>query len=306
MGLLRMLRRLGQHPGLLLLVAICACIVGLAIPYKIGFPPRLSSREHTIGIATASALVDTPKSQIADFGGTLGNDVTTLAAQASLLGTVMPSAGVKDEIASLARVPVRKLVVNPPAAAGTPPAPAAPAPPAARRSAPRADVIDVSIVQGGDLPIIAVNTQAANSAIAARVANASIEAIQADVYSTAGADRVPAAYRLVVRPLGPAVAGTSTLGISPALGLVGGIVAFLVGCALILGIPALRSAWRKSAQMDEFDVLSVGALPPRHLPRSTEENLESSVLESGDEVASPEIEAKTGSSDTEDILESRL
>ncbi|MGP0053179.1 MAG: hypothetical protein ACLPZR_30670, partial [Solirubrobacteraceae bacterium] len=59
-----------RHPRLLALVAaLLSCLAGIAIVYQI---PSLKARQHQVGVASATALVDSSKSQVADLGDSTG------------------------------------------------------------------------------------------------------------------------------------------------------------------------------------------------------------------------------------------
>jgi hypothetical protein len=215
--------------GVLALALGCALLVGVAVTYRI---PSLKSRRHDVGIASASVLVDSSRSQLADLGATSGTDLNTLATRASLLASMMASSQFKDDIASRAGVLSRNLVVIPPAQV-QPATTAAPAVTAGSPSSPQASVVNVSIpnLQAGLIPLILVGTQASTASKAALLANASVAALEAEVSSVAAADHVPPLQQLTLRPLGPAASSTVNRGPGTLEGLLAGLAAFLVICA---------------------------------------------------------------------------
>jgi len=71
--------------------ALIAVLVGLAVGYRVGFPPKLESRQYTVGIASLTALVDTPSSQVVDLGGKAAPDTLTV--------TGLPASRIADLIA---------------------------------------------------------------------------------------------------------------------------------------------------------------------------------------------------------------
>jgi hypothetical protein len=226
----------------------CSLIVGVILTYRI---PSLKSRRHDVGIASASVLVDSSRSQLADLAATSGTDLNTLATRASLLASMMASSQFKDDIASRAGVLSRDLVVVPPAQV-QPATTAAPAVTAGSPSSPQASVVNVSIpnLQAGLIPLILVGTQASTASKAARLANASVAALEAEVSSVAAADHVPPLQQLTIRPLGPAASSTVSRGPGTLEGLLAGLAAFLVICAagltrtirsLLGGLPADKS-----------------------------------------------------------------
>jgi hypothetical protein len=248
MELVGMLRMLWRQRLLVAVAALIAVLGGLAVAYRISFPPKLESRQYKVGIGTLTALVDTPSSQIVDLGGKTGADIGTLAARAQLLASLMTSSPIKDEIASRAGVAPDRLIAVSPAAA----APGAPASSgtSVKLSDPKAIILTARIpnLESGDVPIIAVSTQAPDTAVAARLANESIAVLQAHLKTVAGIDRVPDARRVVVRQLGQAQSETVSRGPARLMAVAAAIFIFGFGCAAILGAFALVSGWRKAAK----------------------------------------------------------
>ncbi len=224
--------------GVLALALGCSLIVGVAITYRF---PSLKSRRHHVGIASASILVDSSRSQLADLGASSGTDLNTLATRASLLASMMASSQFKADIAGRAGVLSRDLVVIPPAQV-QPATTAAPAVTAASPSSPQVSVVNVSIpnLQAGLIPLILVGTQASTASKAALLANASVAALEAEVSSVAAADHVPPPQQLTIRPLGPAASSTVSRGPGTLEGLLGALATFLVICAAGL-IGTIRS-----------------------------------------------------------------
>lgn len=258
MTLVKVARRLWLARRAVTIAFVCSCLLGILIAFRVGFPPSLTSRQYQVGVASASALVDTSKSTVADANA---GDVLTLATRAALLGSLMANPPIKDDIARLAGIPANKLGATPPATVGPAVSPApsvsnAPVSPSARL----ANTLTISIVQGGQLPIVQVDAQAPTAARAARLANASLEALVADVNSVASSDQVPALQRLIVRPLGPAASTLSARGIGPLYGLIGTVAAFFLACVGILGVPRVKAAWRTAAELEEVD--RTGAAAP--------------------------------------------
>jgi capsular polysaccharide biosynthesis protein len=250
MELVGMLRVLWRHRLLVVVAALVAVLVGLGVAYRIGFPPKLESRQYTVGVASLTALVDTPRSQIVDLSGKAGADIGTLAARASLLASLMTSSPIKDEIASRAGVAPDRLIAQSPF--GTPPG----APPSGGASVsisdPKANILTAKIpnLESGEIPIIAVSTQAPDSAVAARLANESIAVLKAHLQTVAGIDKVPDARRVVVRQLGRADAATVSRGPARTVAVAAAIFVFFLGCVAILGVFALVNGWRQATDLE--------------------------------------------------------
>jgi hypothetical protein len=261
MALINILRQLWRRRDFVALALACACLLGVAIAYRVGFPPSLTSRQYQVGIASASALIDSSRSQVADLGVDTGSDVGTLSARASLLGSVMTSAPIVNQIARDVGIASDQLIATPPVVVGAPPSLASSVSDASARASSRnANILNVSIVAGGQLPIIEVDTQAPTAARAARLANASFAALQAEVNSTATTQHVPVRQRIIIRSLGPAGSATVNRGVGALYGLIGGLVLFVLACCAILGIPAFRNAWRRASALDELGSLDAAIL----------------------------------------------
>jgi hypothetical protein len=253
MELVGMLRVLWRHRLLVVVAALVAVLVGLGVAYRIGFPAKFESRQYNVGLGTLTALVDTPSSQVVDLGGKTGADIGTLAARAQLLASLMTSSPIKDEIASRAGVAPDKLIAVSPAGAAPGAAPSGGT--TAKMSDPKATILTARIpnLESGDVPIIAVSTQAPDAAAAARLANESIAVLQAHLKTVAGIDKVPDARRVVVRQLGRARAETVSRGPARLMAVAAALFVFGFGCVAILGIVALVSGWRRAADLEPGD-----------------------------------------------------
>ena len=255
MELVSILRLLWSKRLLVCVAAVVAALVGYATTFK---PPTLESRQYSVGQGSVTALVDTPSSQVVDLGGSEGAaDIRTLAARATLLASLMTSSPIKDDIAARAGVDPQKLIAVPPSGEAVGGG-AGDAPSAKLLNDPRAIVVKARVptLESGEIPIIAVDTQAPDAEIAEKLANESVTALKNRLQSVAGTDHVPDARRVVVTQLGPARASTQVRGPTPMIGLFAFIVVFLLGCGVIVAVQALVSGWQQAAVEDTFDVES--------------------------------------------------
>jgi hypothetical protein len=257
MELVAILRLLWRHRLLVLGAGLIAMLVGLSLVYRIGVPPKLESRHYDVGIGSATALVDTPNSQVVDLGGDTGSDIATLSARAGLLASLMTSSPIKDEIAARSGIKAEQLITGSASATG------ASSGADGKQQGPEAYVLRASIasVDSGQIPIISVKTQAPDAAAAGRLANDAVTLLQEHIRTTAGSDKVPVGRRVVVRQLGPANAGTESRGPSPMLGLLAAFFVFAAGCGAIVGAFALARGWRQAAALERL----TGDLPEQEL-----------------------------------------
>jgi hypothetical protein len=96
----------------------------------------------------------------------------------------------------------------------------------------------------GDTPIVEVQTQAPDIAGAVRLANASIAGMQSQLALIARRQAVPPARRVVLRQQNPPLAQIEQRGPSTRLAVIGGGVAFLVGCLMIVVVGRVKRRLR--------------------------------------------------------------
>jgi hypothetical protein len=245
MELVAALRLLWRHRVLVALCALLGVFVALSLGYRLGFPPK--SRHYDVGVGSITALVDTPNSQVVDLGADTGSDIATLSARAGLLASLTSSSPIKDQIAASVGLKTDQLITSAPdattGAAGA----------VAVKDDQHAYILKSSIanVDSGQIPIIAVRTQAPTADEAAKLADASIASLKAHIDQLAGSDQVPEKRRVVVRELGPARSATVSRGSSPITGFVFGVLVFLLGCGTIVGVSALIRGWRQAEELEK-------------------------------------------------------
>lgn len=261
------LRDLWAHRVLVSLAAVLAILASIFVSYRVAFPARIESRQYHVGIASATALVDTPRSQVVDLGRK--DDTTesgTLPSRASLLANLMASSPLKEEIARRAGVAPDKLVTVAPSGVGVPAPTTLVSGATVTADDPKANVLTTDVLSSaGQLPIIVVNTQAPDATVAARLANGAIGSLTDYLETVAATDRVPSSRRLVVKQLGPASVATTSRGPRRLFGLIAAIFVFATGCAMILFAPKLARGWRAAAalQRSQDDVAAADGADPR-------------------------------------------
>jgi hypothetical protein len=255
MELVAILRSLWRHRLVVAAIALLSFLAATEMAYRISFPPNLQSRHYEVGIGSASALVDTPKSQVVDLGGANAADAGALSARASLLAALMTSSPLKDEIAARAGVPSDTLIAQQPAS----PVAGAPADTSVSGATvsptdPKANILKATVptLDTGSVPIVQVNTQAADAARAGKLANAALEVLKEYLQTQAATDKVPDARRVQVRQLGPARAAIVTRGPSKMMAIMAGLGVFLFGCGALIGVLALVRGWRRAAELEQL------------------------------------------------------
>lgn len=248
MGFVTALRVLWRHRLLVAAWAVVSIAVGVLMTYDVKGPTSFSSRQYTVGLGSARALVDTPRSQVVDLGTKTGADIGTLAARANLLASLMTSSPLKDEIARRAGIADDTLITPSTAAAGAGGAAAA----TVSADSKTATTLKASVptLDSGEIPIIAVETQAPDPEVAAKVADQAIAVLQEHLDEVAGTEAVPAGRRVIVRELGQARSTVATRGPSKLLSAIAAIFILLVGCGAIVGITAGVRMWRSLSESE--------------------------------------------------------
>jgi hypothetical protein len=272
MDAVAILRQLWRSRLVVALGLALALMVGMAVVYRIDprLPPTFESRQYSVGIASAAALVDSERSQVVDLGGGATRaDVAVLSVRARLLANLLATSPLKDEIGARARVRPDWLIAHPPAEGGpiatrTPEGPSATIP----ETDPRAVVLRLHVNE--TLPIITAEVVAPDAATAARVAGASVSVLRRHLQAVSAADRVPDARKLVVTKLGGARSATQTRGGGRLLGIALFCVLFAIWCVAIVLVTGLARAWRDAAADGQIPPPPVPAPPPGGAERGPE------------------------------------
>src|SRR6188472_2053452 len=243
MATVTILRDLWRRRFIVVAIYVVALLVGLFVVCPISFPPKLESRQYSVGVASVRVLVDTPSSQVIDVAPK-GSD--TVGVRANLLASLMVDGEVKAAIARRARLRPDQFQGIAESAVPTTDAPA---------PKPRAHgYVLTTRVQTNDtgdaLPIIEIETQAPDANGAQRLANAAVLGLKDYLDSQAAVDRIQEARRLRVSGLGGAQASTVVRGPSGVIGVAVMLFVFGLGCAILLGLSALGREWRASSDED--------------------------------------------------------
>jgi hypothetical protein len=244
METVKILRALWKLRAAVLCVLALSLYVGVAVAFKVSYPPKIETRQYDAGIATVRILVDTPKSQVIEVAPQ-GSDA--VGVRASLLATLLVEDVIKDSIARRAHLEPNKLVGFAESAAAPTASPPKPAP---GRQALITRVVEGQ--NGEHLPIIEIETQAGSASRAAALASATVGGLQDYLASTAASERIPNARRLRVSALGTAQAEAIKRGPGPLMGVSAAILIFLAGCAALLAVTFLIGSWIAAAKEDEL------------------------------------------------------
>lgn len=234
------LHELQRHRRLVALTLLLSIVIALALGFRIspGVPPRLQSRQHPVGVASARMLINTPSSIVADLNPSGSN---SLATRAQLLGNLLASTQVRAGIARSAHLTPDQLTVSPLSVGGTVQTPLASSTPQP------AAIATLSVNADPLLPLIAVTAHATTPDEAAALANGAVTVLQSYIKTVAAEEGIPAKRQPVITSLGAAQGARKMVGSSPMFGFVAGVLVFVVGCYLVLVLTGARRRMREAA-----------------------------------------------------------
>lgn len=236
MSSVTLLRALWRHRIGVTVIALVAMLSGGLLAYRPSFPPQ--RRGYDVGVATASILVDTPKSQVIEVAPR-GSE--TLGTRATLVANLMVDGEIKAIIARRAGLPTKRL-----RAASQAPDAASPLTGVNARS--YAYTTSAAVTPDmTTLPIIKVQAQAPNVPQAIALANDVVAGLGEYLDRKASNETVSNARRLRVRALGTAQGHEAARGPGRIMGLLVFVVVLLVGCTILLALDALARGWRAAA-----------------------------------------------------------
>ncbi len=288
MELTAALRLLWTRKPIVAVGFVLAFVVAVLMVYQVkpGLPPQIHSKQSSMGVGSAIVLIDTPHSQIADLVPQ-NFDPGELNNQTSLLGSLMATYPVAEEIAAQAHIPGDQfLVTPPPSSLGAPirPTPLGQAGAKGAASVPASYKLSVSL--DANLPMLAISTVAPDPQSALRLANTAISVLREHLNAIADAQGVPESRRLVVNVIDPARAVLVVSGARKLYGMVAAIVVLGLFCLGVVVITRSRER-RKAALAEGFTAEDVGEAGVAAVPGAAQ-------VENDDE---PEIVHRNGHRD---------
>jgi hypothetical protein len=257
--LISYVRLLWSRRWLTALVLVAAILVGVLVSYRVtlSLPPRLHTRVHYLGEASAQVLIDTSHSQIADLNPDPTAPAGYLDGHATLLADLLATSPIDQTIAQRVDIPFNQLKVTPPPGSIVPPVKASPLAIAAEKSdGAAAGPYELTITVEPDLPIIALTTVAPTPQQAQQLATATINVLTERVDALATKQSVPTAERALVDQIGPPRAGPVARGPRKLYGLAAVVIVFLLGTFAIVaatGTDRRRASRRASAAHEAID-----------------------------------------------------
>ena len=240
MDSVKILRALWRLRAFVAVVALVAVVTGWMLAYRVSAP--LERRTYSVGIANASILIDTPKSQVVEVAPK-GSD--TLGARANVLANLMVDGEIKNAIAGRVDVKPKRLKA-------WVESPDNPGPPLTRTSLSYKTGVALTSDMA-QLPIVKVETQAPTVSQAIRLANAAVEGLSDHLNSKAAVETIADTRRLRVSPLGTAQGHEAARGPGRMMAIGAMMFVFVAGCALLLLVAALIRGWRIAAASEIGD-----------------------------------------------------
>lgn len=245
MGFGRHLRELLRlRLGLALSVALALVAAVWSVAKISVLPPGLTSRSLEVATASASVVVDTPKSALLDLRQST-YDIEALNNRALLLGTLMDSAPVRAYIAQHAKVPPAALQIVTPRTAAQPRA--------SLKGGSEERATDI-LKAGGDyrldieanptVPILDIYTTAPTADTAKQMADSAVEGVREYLATFANIRGTRQIRQVRLEQLGPARGGIVNHGVELQLALVSFFVVLGASCIAVLAVSRIRQGWR--------------------------------------------------------------
>jgi capsular polysaccharide biosynthesis protein len=238
---------------------VTAAIVILAIGSALAV--RLTVSSIPSGAATVQILVDSPDSALAN----LSQETVPLTTRASVLAQVMTSAGVLEQIADSAHVPVGELTAQGPYS-GPGQSLDVITPSEARSSQLVGEGVKyrLTFVAQTNEPVVTASVQGPTAASAERVAAGIYPGVQTYVTQLQKQSATPAAHQVTIRQLGPPQAGPVSSSARSTLMLVALLGVLLIGLLSLLAVEGVRRRTGEQLEMEreylsELDRLSLHA-----------------------------------------------
>jgi hypothetical protein len=248
MAFLETIRRLWKHKVLVSLVLLVAVAAAILSAYRVS-SGGLEKRSLSVSAASSQILVDSVPSALSQ--GVETSTFEALATRAKIYGQYLASLSARVEIARRAGVPVASLSTSGPFSTATgqinyP----------AESSGERASELLqegagnrlVFSAQEG-VPIITVDSQAGDTDTAVALASASYATLHKYIKGL-DVEGKPLRHGVTVRQLGAPEGGTLGGSNDKMLMVLAFLLAFAIGCGLILVIPGVIQRWRSLSEAD--------------------------------------------------------
>jgi hypothetical protein len=244
-GRIRMLWRLRPGVAVSFVLAVAAAIWST---FSVSFsPPSLTARTMTMATASTQLIIDTPTSTMLDLRQDTYSFVS-LRNRAILLGNVMASSPVRDDIAKRAHIPAGVLEV---AAPRTPEQPRSVVGADAKKST--TDILKsndqyrLSIQANPTVPVLDIYAESPDATSSAALANAAVDSLRHYLGELAQSERTAGDDQVRLVQLGRASGAVINGGISIQAAILAFLLTFAASCATVVFIHRVRRGWQLAA-----------------------------------------------------------
>ena len=248
MGIGIRLRRLwGLRAGVIVSL-LAASIAALWSVQKITlFPPGLTARQLEMATASTHVVVDTPTSALVD----LRQDTYSLDGlrnRSVLLGNVIASTRVRQNIARRLGLPAESLRIQPPLTREQP-APAVDSENARRTGdiLKSTDQYRLNIQANPTVPVLDIYAQTPTADSATTLVNAAVDELRAYLGQLSTAERTPEKEQIQLIQLGRGRGAVINQGVQWQLALLVFLITFAVCAATVTFLDRVRAGWRLEA-----------------------------------------------------------
>lgn len=250
---------LGKHLrelfGLRVAVVVCFVLAGLAAisaSYRISPSPlALEPRAVEIASATSEVLVDTPLSSAVDLRQGI-TDIEAMTRRATLLGNVVATPPVVEQIARRAGVPAAYVQVQSPLTADFPrPIPSPGEERASSDLLKPPDELRINVQVDPSVPVLRFIAQAPTAAMAEKLADGAIAGLQDYLDGIAQLQHTRLKDRVRLEPLGRADGSVINGGVRVQLSAVAFLVVFGLTAAAAVFFSRVRRGWREAVDAPE-------------------------------------------------------
>jgi hypothetical protein len=239
------LRELWRHKLGLVVSGLIAALATVQVVWGISLaPPRIGKDSLQMASASATLVVDTPRSSAVD-PQVHAFALKSLSNRALILGNVMASLPVREYIARQAGVPLEKVRVEPPLTVQQP------RPIADSAHSPhisdlfkRPDEYRLSVVATPQAPVLSLYAVAPTAAGAQALTTSGVEGLRTYLESVDRSQKVPADAQVRLERLGVAQSGPIAATASFQLGVLTFLVVFALGCIATLVTDRVRRGWQ--------------------------------------------------------------
>ena len=280
MELADILSELWRRRAWLVVGLVVAAFAAAASTYRIdfGLPPTLTSKDFEVGTASVDVLIDAPQSPLPDTG----KKFEALQLRAGIYAQLIRTAPIRDQIARKLGIPPEAITAEgpTPVKAGNAPSGDAAGPQRGQRTdaSPRANqlvnegkVYRIFTRPQSSIPMISIQTQAADAETAARLADASVVSLQEYIGRRQREQKVPRDRQVTIQKLDKPAAGVLTTSASLKTAVLVFLGVFFGACVLVILASSFAMSLRRARAVAHLRTGELDAdLPPENAPTASD------------------------------------